>query len=170
MTPQQASRFNPIYVEPGSTQINYTKDLQTLYPKSFDRIGDMFGEYDIKIDPQVPPVKHGRHKVPIKYKAEIEKELDGPSGNHNETNGADTMGQLTDVPKETKQQAQNLSRSQRSQQGHNQRKPQGTNTGRNSSHTDGRNEVLKGGQKQSIFWNAPNWASIAAYNVQHASW
>ena len=40
-----------IYVEPGSTQINCTKDLQTLYPNSFDRIGGMSGEYDIKIDP-----------------------------------------------------------------------------------------------------------------------
>ena len=62
-------------MEPGSTQINCTKDLQTLYPNSFDRIGDMSGEYDIKIDPQVPPVQHGRHKVPIEYKAEIEKGL-----------------------------------------------------------------------------------------------
>ena len=75
MALQQASRFNPIYVEPGSTPINCTKDLQTLYPNSFDRIGDMSGEYDIKIDPQVPSVQHGRRKVPIEYKAEIEKEL-----------------------------------------------------------------------------------------------
>ena len=29
----------------------------------------------LKIDPQVPPVQHKRHKVPIEYKAEIEKEL-----------------------------------------------------------------------------------------------
>ena len=35
----------------------------------------MSGEYDIKIDPGVPPVQHGRCKVPIEYKAEIEKEL-----------------------------------------------------------------------------------------------
>ena len=62
-------------MEPGSTPINCTKDLQTLYPNSFDRIGDMLGEYDIKIDPQVPPVQHGRCKVPIKYKMEIKKEL-----------------------------------------------------------------------------------------------
>ena len=46
VAPQQASRFNPIYVEPDSTPINCTKDLQTLYPNSFDRIGDMSGEYD----------------------------------------------------------------------------------------------------------------------------
>ena len=59
------SSFNPIYVEPGSTSISSTKDLQTLYPNSFDRIGDMSGEYDIKIDLQVPPVQHGRHKVLI---------------------------------------------------------------------------------------------------------
>ena len=62
-------------MEPGSIQINSTKDLQTLYPNSFDRISDMSGEYDIKIDPRVPPVQHGRCKVPIKHKAEIEKEL-----------------------------------------------------------------------------------------------
>ena len=35
----------------------------------------MSGEYDIKIDLQVPPVQHGRCKVLIEYKAEIEKEL-----------------------------------------------------------------------------------------------
>ena len=35
----------------------------------------MSGQYDIKIDLQVPPVQHGRCKVPIEYKAEIEKEL-----------------------------------------------------------------------------------------------
>ena len=75
VAPQHTSRFNPIYMEPGSTPINCTNDLQTLYPNSFDRIGDMSGEYDIKIDPQVPPVQHGRCKVPIEYKAEIEIEL-----------------------------------------------------------------------------------------------
>ena len=77
------SRFNPIYVEPGSIQISSTKDLQTLYPNSFDRICNKSGEYDIKIDPCVPPVQHGRCQVPIKYKAEIEKELNGtPDPDH----------------------------------------------------------------------------------------
>ena len=75
VAPLQASRFNPIYMEPGSVQINSTKDLQTLYPHSFDQIGNMSGEYDIKIDPSIPPVQHGRCKVPIEYKATIEKEL-----------------------------------------------------------------------------------------------
>ena len=55
--------------------IDSTRDLQTLYPNSFDCIGDMQGEYDIKIDPTVPPVQHGRWKVPIEYKEEIKKEL-----------------------------------------------------------------------------------------------
>ena len=75
VAPLQASRFNPIYMEPGSIQVSSTKDLQTLYPNSFERISNMSGEYDIKIDPSVSPVQHGRHKVPIEYKAEIEKEL-----------------------------------------------------------------------------------------------
>ena len=51
--PLQASRFNPIYVEPGSIHINSTRDLQTLYPNSFDHIGNMSGEYDIKTDPSM---------------------------------------------------------------------------------------------------------------------
>ena len=71
--PPPGSRFNPIYVEPGSVSINSTRDLQALFPNSFDCIGDMQGKYDIKTDPTVPPVQHRRWKVPIKYKEEIEK-------------------------------------------------------------------------------------------------
>ena len=55
--------------------IDSTRELQALYPNSFDCIGDMQGEYDIKTDPTVPPVQHGRRKVPIEYKEEIKKEL-----------------------------------------------------------------------------------------------
>ena len=55
--------------------INSTRDLQALYPNSFDCIGDMQGKYDIKTNPTVPPVQHGRQKVPIEYKEEIKKEL-----------------------------------------------------------------------------------------------
>ena len=73
--PLQASRFNPIYVEPGSIWINSTRDFQTLYHNSFNQIGDMSGKYDIKTNPHVLPVQHGRHKVPIEHKVEIKKEL-----------------------------------------------------------------------------------------------
>lgn len=69
------SRHRPIYVEPGSVSINSVEDLRALYPNSFDCIGDMAGEYNIKIDPKVPPVQHGRRKVPIEYCEEIEREL-----------------------------------------------------------------------------------------------
>ena len=62
-------------MEPGSIRINSTRDLQILYPNSFNRIGNMSGEYDIKTDPCVPPVQHGRCKVPIEHKVEIKKEL-----------------------------------------------------------------------------------------------
>ena len=54
--PPLGSRFNPIYMEPGSVSINSTRDLQVLFPNSFDCIGDMQGEYDINTDPTVPPV------------------------------------------------------------------------------------------------------------------
>ena len=73
--PPPGSQFNPIYMEPGSVTIDSTKDLQALFPNSFNCIGDMKGEYDIKTDPTIPPVQHGRQKVPIEYKEEIEKEL-----------------------------------------------------------------------------------------------
>ena len=73
--PPPGSRFNPIYVEPRSVSINSTRDLQALFPNSFDCIGDMKGKYNIKTDPTVPPVQHRRQKVPIEYKEEIEKEL-----------------------------------------------------------------------------------------------
>ena len=56
--PPPGSRFNPIYVEPGSVTINSTRDLQALFPNSFDCIRDMQGEYNIKTDPTVPPVQH----------------------------------------------------------------------------------------------------------------
>ena len=50
-------RFNPIYIEPGSTSIERTRDLQALYPNSFDCIRDMSGEYNInKTDQTVLPV------------------------------------------------------------------------------------------------------------------
>ena len=74
--PPKGLRFNPIYVEPGSTSINSTRDLQALFPNSFNCIGDMLGEYDIKTDHTVLPVQHGKWKVPIEYKKEIEKELE----------------------------------------------------------------------------------------------
>ena len=66
--PPKGSRFNSIYVKPGSTTIDSTKDLQALFPSSFDCIRDMKGQYDIKPDPTVPPVQYRSQKVPIKYK------------------------------------------------------------------------------------------------------
>ena len=72
--PPPGSRFNPIYVEPRTVSINSTRNLQSLFPNSFDCIRDMQAKYDIKTDPTIPPVQHRRWKVPIEYK-EIEKEL-----------------------------------------------------------------------------------------------
>ena len=73
--PPPGSQFNSIYVEPGSVSIDSTRDLQALFPNSFDCIRDMQGEYNIKTDPTVPPVQHGRQKIPIEYREETEKEL-----------------------------------------------------------------------------------------------
>ena len=52
------------------------EDLKKLYPNSFDRLGSLKGEYNIRIDPTVKPATHARRKVPIESKEAIDKELD----------------------------------------------------------------------------------------------
>ena len=66
----------PIFHKPGSIAINSVEDLIKLYPNSFDRLGSLKGEYDIKVDPTVPPVQHARRKVPIESKEAIEEAID----------------------------------------------------------------------------------------------
>ena len=65
-TPQELprSKEHPIYHKPGSIRI------------SSDRLCSLKGEYDIKVDPTVPPVQHVRRKVPIENKAAIEEAID----------------------------------------------------------------------------------------------
>ena len=77
-TPQElpGSKEHPIFHKPGSIKISSVEDLLRLYPNSFDRLGSLKGEYDIKIDPTVPPVQHARRKVPIESKAAIEEAID----------------------------------------------------------------------------------------------
>ena len=77
-TPQElpGSKEHPIFHKPGSIKISSVKDLLRLYPNSFDRLGSLKGEYDIKVDPTVPPVQHASRKVPIESKAVIEVAID----------------------------------------------------------------------------------------------
>ena len=77
-TPQELprSKEHPIFHKPGSIKISSVEDLFRLYPNSFDRLGSFKGEYDIKVDPTVPPVQHVRRKVPIESKAAIEEAID----------------------------------------------------------------------------------------------
>ena len=77
-TPQElpGSKEHPIFHKPGSIKISSVEDLLKLYPNSFDRLGSLKGEYDIKVDPTVPPVQHVRRKVPIESKAAIEEAID----------------------------------------------------------------------------------------------
>ena len=77
-TPQDlpGSREYPIFHKPGSIAINSVEDLIKLYPNSFDRLGSLKGEYDIKVDPTVPAVQHARRKVPIESKQAIEEAID----------------------------------------------------------------------------------------------
>ena len=77
-TPQElpGSKEHPIFHKPGSIKISSVEDLLRLYPNSFDQIGSLKGEYDIKVDPTVPPVQHARRKVPIESKAAIKEAID----------------------------------------------------------------------------------------------
>ena len=77
-TPQELprSKEHPIFHKPGSIKISSVEDLLRLYPYSFDRLGSLKGEYDIKEDPTAPPVQHMRRKVPIESKAAIEEAID----------------------------------------------------------------------------------------------
>ena len=70
------SREYPIFYKPGSIFINSVEDLLKLYSNSFDMLGSLKGEYDIKVDPTVPPVQHARRKVPIESKATIKEAID----------------------------------------------------------------------------------------------
>ena len=77
-TPEELprSKEHPIFHKPGSIKISSVEDLLRLYPNSFDRLGSLKGEFDIKVDPTVPPVQHARRKVPIESKAAIEEAID----------------------------------------------------------------------------------------------
>ena len=76
--PPGASRVKgaPYFSQTWLNQISSVEDLLRLYPNSFDRLGSLKGEYDIKVDPTVPPVQHARRKVPIESKAAIEEAID----------------------------------------------------------------------------------------------
>ena len=70
------SREAPIYHEPGTVSSKTVEDLKKLYPNSFDRLGSLKGEYNIRVDPTVKPATHARRKIPIESKEAIHKELD----------------------------------------------------------------------------------------------
>ena len=70
------SKEHPIFHKPGSIKINSVEDLRKLYPNSFDRLGSLKGEYDIKVHPTVQPVQHARRKVLIESKAAIKEAID----------------------------------------------------------------------------------------------
>ena len=53
------SRLKPIYHEPRGMLITDTDHLKQLYPNSFDTLGSLRGEYDIKIDPTAATMSYG---------------------------------------------------------------------------------------------------------------
>ena len=69
-------REKPIFHEPVGTLIKDKEQLTAMYLNSFDRIGSLKGEYTIKIDPSIGPVRQARRKVPIESKEAICVALD----------------------------------------------------------------------------------------------
>ena len=59
------SREAPIYHEPGTVSCKTVEDLKKLYPNSFDRLGSLKGEYNIRVDPSVKPATHARRKCQL---------------------------------------------------------------------------------------------------------
>ena len=75
-TPRASQGKGAPYHKPGSIKVISIEDLLKLYPNSFDRLGLLKGDYDIKVDPTVPPVQHARRKVPIESMAAIKETID----------------------------------------------------------------------------------------------
>ena len=42
-----------------------------MFPEFFNKIGNMPGEHSIILNPNVPPVQHWKHKIPLEAKEEI---------------------------------------------------------------------------------------------------
>ena len=61
------SREAPIYHEPGTVSCKTVEDLKKLYPNSFDRLGSLKGEYNIRDRPYSEASnacqKEGTHRV-----------------------------------------------------------------------------------------------------------
>ena len=55
--------------------IHNIKDLKNMFQDSLNKIGSMPGEYSIILDPNFLSLLHGRHRVPIEAKEEIETQL-----------------------------------------------------------------------------------------------
>ena len=120
------SREAPIYHEPGTVSCNTVEDLKKLYPNSFDRLGSLKGEYNIRIDPTVKPATHARRKVPIKSKEAIDRELDYLIEEEIITEQVEPTPWVSSVtfPDEAEWRSKGMSGSKQPQQGHHQRAPQ----------------------------------------------
>ena len=120
------SRDAPIYHEPGTVSCKTVEDLKKLYPNSFDRLGSLKGEYNIRIDPTVKPVMHARRKVPIESKEAIDRELDYLIEEEIITEQVEPTpwGLISDIPHEAKRRSKGMSGSKQLKQGHHQRAPQ----------------------------------------------
>ena len=118
------SREAQIYHEPGTVSCTTVEDLKKLYPNSFDRLGSLKGEYNIRIDPTVKPAMHARRKVPIESKEAIDKELDYLIEEEIITEQVEPTPWFSDIPNEAKWRGKSMSGSKQLEQGYHQRVPQ----------------------------------------------
>ena len=72
----QTAKKPPSIINQAQLLLMVQKSFELSTPNSFDRLGSLKGEYDIRVDPTVKPKQHSRRKVPIESKEAIEKEID----------------------------------------------------------------------------------------------
>ena len=76
ITPPQDYSARP----PTTVAVHDIVSLRKAFTAYFDTIGNMPGTYIIHTSPNIQPGQHTGHKVPIKYREQIEKNTSGSSG------------------------------------------------------------------------------------------
>ena len=51
------------------------EDLKNMFPDPFNKVSSMADKYLILLDPKIPSVQHGRCRVPIEAKEDMEIKL-----------------------------------------------------------------------------------------------
>ena len=167
--PPKGLRFNPIYMEPGSTSIDSTRDLQAVVPQQLQLHRWHVRRIRHQNRPYSPSSTTQKMESPHWVQGGDQKRAgrDGMSRNHHQTDWAHTMGQLSHIPQEGKQQVEDMPWPKGLEQSHHPWESQGTNPWGDSPCTHRSNQILQSGWQQSFLWNAPDRGSFTPHDIQH---